>query len=326
MKGKIALLMLGVLQYATANDVRVLERDKTELIDPLYYGNADLPNFVMRWQYQNFCDHVYDPRVDIWRWPTDQEHGVTFNPKDVKPGDTIFVRMFPKFFTEMHPKIKCPYIIVSAGECLDKMEDCYKQYLEEENVIAWFGIHANKMAMGHPKFHPIPLGVLQDPYHYEHRGRLNKYFTQLRVATQKEYLVYMNFAYTDKPERQRLRERFLRESYCKRGERMEFRDYLKQMAQSKFTLSPKGLGPDCYRTWEALLVGSIPVVKRSCLDPLYEGLPVLIVDSWDDVTEEYLKKAYEKITSKKYDIKRLYVEYWTDKITEVQRAFREGKK
>lgn len=294
-------------------------------VDPLYYGSCEEPNFVMRWQYQHFCDHVYDPRTDIWRWPTDEEHGVTFDPNDVKPGDTIFIRMFPQFFKEMHPKIKHPYIVVSAGECLDQMMDEYKEYLDEDKVIAWFGVHPNKMAMRHPKFRPLPLGVIQDPYHYDRRGRLNKYFKELRTTTEKEYLVYMNFACQDtKPERQRLRKRFLHEPYCKHAEKIEFKEYLKQMAQSCFTLSPKGLGPDCYRTWEAMLVGSIPVVKRSCLDPMYEGLPVLIVDSWDQVTEEFLKEAYKKMTSKKYDIKRLYATYWTDQIKEEQRRFREG--
>ena len=93
------------------------------------------------------------------------------------------------------------------------------------------------------------------------------------------------------------------------------------MAQSKFVLSPAGYGPDCYRTWEALLVGSIPIVKKSQLDPLFEGLPVLIVDSWSDITEEFLHKKYEEITARQYDIKRLYTEYWFAKIKAVKEEF-----
>jgi hypothetical protein len=301
------------------------ETQKQESMDPLFYGACDTPNFIMRWHYQFFCDYVYDPRTDIWRWPTDEERGVTFNPQNVKAGDTIFIRMFPKFFEEMHPKITNPYIIVSAGECLDKMIDEYKHYLDEEKVIAWFGIHPNEMAMDHPKFHPIPIGILQDPYYYKQRKKLNGDFLRLRTTIKKEYLVYMNFAYEGKPERKRLRSRFLHEPYCKHGERQEFKDYLKQMAQSCFTLSPEGLGPDCYRTWEALLVGSIPVVKRSCMDSLYDGLPVLIVDSWDEVTEAYLKESYKKITAKKYDISRLYADFWTNKIRRVQLQFLKGR-
>ena len=67
-------------------------------------------------------------------------------------------------------------------------------------------------------------------------------------------------------------------------------DYLKEMAQCKFTFSPRGFGIDCYRTWEALLVGSIPVIKSSHLDFMYEGLPVLIVNDWQVINEDFLNK------------------------------------
>ena len=189
-------------------------------------------------------------------------------------------------------------------------------------VIAWYGIHANEMAMDHPKFSPIPIGIIQNPSHYKKRNKLNNYFTKLRTKTKKKCLVYMNFADFQKPERKKLKKLMRKKPYCKKGERIEFKDYLKQMAQSVFTLSPKGLGPDCYRTWESMLVGSIPIVRTSQLDPLYEGLPVLIIDDWQQLTEEFLEKKYKEITSKKYDINRLYTEYWTSKIRQKKEVFR----
>ena len=295
------------------------DEQKTLVVDPLYEAYSGT-NFVLRWHYQYFCDHVYDPRTDIWRWPTDEDRGVTFDPRKVKAGDTIFIRMFDKFFSEMHPRIKVPYIVVSAGECLDKMTPKYKKHLDQKNVIAWFGVHPDPMAMNHPKFQPLPLGVLQNPDHYEERVKLNNYFKQLRTVSKKHW-VYLNFAFAEKPEREVLYNLMVNKPFCKKGKRQDFKDYLHQMAQCKFTLSPEGLGPDCYRTWEAFLVGTIPIVRRSCLDPLYEGLPVLIVDNWEDIDEPLLKKSYEEICSKKYDMRRLYTEYWTDKIKAVQKNF-----
>ncbi|MFT6407088.1 MAG: hypothetical protein ACJAQ6_000498 [Arenicella sp.] len=47
-------------------------------------------------------------------------------------------------------------------------------------------------------------------------------------------------------------------------------------------LSTHGGGLDCHRTWEQLQLGCIVVTKTSALDPLYEGLPVVIVESWDE--------------------------------------------
>ena len=41
-----------------------------------------------------------------------------------------------------------------------------------------------------------------------------------------------------------------------------------------------GFGQDCHRTWEALYLGVVPVVSRTCLtdhSDLYDGLPVSLL-------------------------------------------------
>jgi hypothetical protein len=90
-----------------------------------------------------------------------------------------------------------------------------------------------------------------------------------------------------------------------------------------FVLSPRGNGLDCYRTWEALLIGTIPICLRSTLDPLYDGLPVLLVASWDDVTQELLLKKYKEFTNNKdmYNHERMFAQYWIDTIKDVQQNF-----
>jgi hypothetical protein len=55
-----------------------------------------------------------------------------------------------------------------------------------------------------------------------------------------------------------------------------------------FVVSPHGNGLDCHRTWESLVLGNIVIVKRSSLDPLYEGLPVVIVDDWREIQHQNL--------------------------------------
>ena len=99
----------------------------------------------------------------------------------------------------------------------------------------------------------------------------------------------MNFADFQKPERKKLKAYMKKQNFCKHADKVEFKDYLTHMAESVFTLSPIGLGPDCYRTWEAMLCGSIPVVRTCQLDSLYKDLPVLIIDKWTDLTEEFLE-------------------------------------
>jgi len=78
----------------------------------------------------------------------------------------------------------------------------------------------------------------------------------------------------------------------------------------KFIISPHGMGLDCYRTWEGLFLGMIPVVKSSTIDSLYRGLPVLIVQEWTDVTPELLHRSWEAFQHQRFDFSRLYVSYW----------------
>jgi hypothetical protein len=79
-----------------------------------------------------------------------------------------------------------------------------------------------------------------------------------------------------------------------------------------FVLSPAGGGYDCHRTWEALILGSIPIVKRFNipLEEVYEDLPVLIVDNWSDINEELLSKTLEKFKDRTFNYEKLTLDYW----------------
>ena len=82
--------------------------------------------------------------------------------------------------------------------------------------------------------------------------------------------------------------------------------------QSKyaFVTSPHGNGLDCHRTWEALCLGCIPVVKRSPICRLFEDLPVLVVESWGDVTKALLDSTVVEFSSRSFDIDKLTLNYW----------------
>lgn len=90
----------------------------------------------------------------------------------------------------------------------------------------------------------------------------------------------------------------------------------------KFVLSPPGAGIDCHRTWEAIHVGCIPIVLSSNLNELYEDLPILIVESWDEINEDFLLNKYNEIAnniiSGKYNYEKLTHEYWVNKISDVK--------
>ena len=55
---------------------------------------------------------------------------------------------------------------------------------------------------------------------------------------------------------------------------------------SLFVPSPAGIGPDCFRTWEALYLGAIPVLLEGTIAPsISNGLPIWIVQGWEELFE-----------------------------------------
>jgi hypothetical protein len=81
-----------------------------------------------------------------------------------------------------------------------------------------------------------------------------------------------------------------------------------------FVCSPSGGGLDCHRTWEALVLGCVPIVKSSGMDRVFEGLPVWIVGDWHEVTLEACLAKKEEFAGKIYDYQRLGLEYWIKRI------------
>ena len=86
--------------------------------------------------------------------------------------------------------------------------------------------------------------------------------------------------------------------------------YYSQLMRHHFVLSPRGNGLDCYRTWEALALGVIPIIKRNGpFDRLYEGMPVLLVDRWEDVSLDLLLRTLKEWRHRRFGgLVRLRVE------------------
>jgi hypothetical protein len=76
-------------------------------------------------------------------------------------------------------------------------------------------------------------------------------------------------------------------------ESMEYEDYLRKLKTYKYCISPEGNGIDCYRTWEALYMKTIPICKRSILvEEFAKTFPIYIVDDWKDLNVKDLEKQY----------------------------------
>ena len=97
-------------------------------------------------------------------------------------------------------------------------------------------------------------------------------------------------------------------------------EYWKDLKRSKFVLSPPGRGEDCFRTWEAILFGAIPIVRNSTgMWPLFKKSPVFVINDSDDlneITEETLLKFRVATRSRKV----VMAPYWIDQMEKIKSA------
>ena len=95
---------------------------------------------------------------------------------------------------------------------------------------------------------------------------------------------------------------------------LPWKTYVDTLKHYKYTIEPFGRCMDGYRVWEALSLGVVPIVFRSPINELHEQLPFLIIDSFDQLTRDYLEAQYPVIVEKQYELERLDMEYWRKKI------------
>lgn len=253
--------------------------------------------------FRNCANHILDERAK------------NLIPQHVKSHDIIFVKTdyIEEFFNCYHPQIAHPYILITHNSDYGIPGNC-KKYLNDNKLIAWFG--QNVDGYQHEKLIPIPIGIANPKWEHGKPETFSRVIAHLsKKPDDNKYLLYMNFAVSSSlSARQRLYNMFCNKSFCFVAQPKNHEQYLYEMAQFKFVLSPQGNGYDCHRTWEALLVGCIPVVPSTPLNPLYKDLPVIIVENWEDVTQEFLEQKYHEFASQSFNYDKIYAQYWINVI------------
>ena len=90
-------------------------------------------------------------------------------------------------------------------------------------------------------------------------------------------------------------------------------DYFTNLPNYKFVISPEGNGIDCYRHYEALIAGCIPIIEENPqIKEKYKGCPILFTKNYSEITAEYLLEQYEKMIDTEYDFSCLFLSYYDD--------------
>ena len=209
------------------------------------------------------------------------------------------------------PDVEC---IVTGHSDLPLTETIVQRY---PSAVWWAINNATTIGKG------IPLGITNDcsdsPVHsiYGNTEVMRQVAAEPRSIRNR---VYMNFSLDTHPTRRRLFEQFKDVPWITVGSAeptMEGRRrFLRDIRNHAFVLCPRGNGVDTHRLWETLYMGSIPIVHRDVVHRGWEDLPIAWVDSWGDVTPEWLDTEEERIRNGTFPMEKLAASYWFKKIRE----------
>jgi hypothetical protein len=283
------------------------------------------------------CSYGIRKRCDVQEW-------TTFDWTTLKPGDLVYARTHTvvSFVATALPLITVPFVLVSGDSDASAPTDVFsskddtKQFCDDPRLIAWFSQNLADPAV-HTKLHHLPIGL---DYHTM-AARRHWWGPTMKSRDQEAQL--FQIAAAGGPLKNRATK-----VYCnfhfpwsmdpKRKFTYDRRDALQQMAREclvfepapveratswqnqvccAFVSSPMGNGMDCHRTWEALALGCIPIVRTSALDPLFADLPVLIVKQWSDITPEFLVSVHKEYSSRTWNMRRTHLTTWINAMRSV---------
>jgi hypothetical protein len=234
-----------------------------------------------------------------------------------------------KFAKEVLGAIQTPFVLVSGDSDIpidySYLGDAFDQIVKNEYLLAWF---AQNKSIEHSKLHSLPIGL---DYHSKwvdpkiwggglilpalQELEIRKTLKESPLWPQRQPKAYCDWIFAlDRGDRNLCKEQIdLSACIFPQGSLSRLMAWQAQ-SNCAFVISPSGAGIDCHRTWEALALGCVPIVKRNHLSDVFDGLPVIIVDDWRVVTQALLIEKFEAMKGNTFDYSRLFLSYWSDEI------------
>ncbi|KAJ3201433.1 hypothetical protein HDU82_008122, partial [Entophlyctis luteolus] len=258
-----------------------------------------------------------------------------------RDGSVIFVDVYKinEFVKVVGPRIRAKFVLVSGDgdecipDCFVAREDTIR-FVGSPFLRHWYTMNCQGTEVAPDKITCMPIGVKQwDDQRASLQAAYEKgigpkngleYNAPIPSDRNPDYVLVSFTISSNKEIRQPVYDLFCKEdsmhpvakvSNCIFNEPIKQSEFhLDYVSQSRFVISPHGNGLDCYRTYEALLLGAIPVVTTSTLDPIYAHLPVLVLKKWEDLTISLMESTEKEFAKVKWDFRPLYADYWYHKV------------
>lgn len=270
---------------------------------------------------------------------------------NIQSGDIVWVspKFLKRFVVDILPFITNPFVILIndprdgdfsfPSNC--NLGQHLQELLENPYVIHVFAQNCDYQGNSEKVSH-FPIGIDFHSVAYKGEGRwgvsgspkeqcrlLDHILARAKPTPQRKRKAFVDFQHYDSmrlyfkrylqfgEDRTTIFNKLLPTGLIDHDKQMNRNELWRRKAEYAFSISPPGNGLDCHRTWEDLALGCIVIVKTSPLDPMYEGLPVVIVKDWSEITRENMSlwlTTYGDVLHNTEYRKKLTFDYWYEKI------------
>ncbi len=204
---------------------------------------------------------------------------------------TIFVytHLLDYFKNYVLKRLDSPFTLISHNSD-DGINLSYLEILNYPYLDKWY---AQNCEISHEKLVSLPIGLANRQWGEQKISQL----IQVSKHYKKTNLVYSNFSLHTHESRRALSNISFKLGFVTKGQNLPYENYLKELAQHQFCLCPRGNGLDTHRFWEAQYLNTIPIIVKSDWTSSYSGLPILVLNNWDELQSIDLSKEYIRISS-----------------------------
>lgn len=183
-------------------------------------------------------------------------------------------------------------------------DDVYKEIYDiniPDNVVS---LYLTNIEIETDKIKFLPLG--EDPLVF-----YNKFNKFNPLNKNRDILCYCNYGHKQKKQEVEDCRMFIYNSvknfdfvkceFINDGKILKFDEYMDRLHNSKFNICPIGLGKECYKFYDTINCGSIPIVVREKFHSLefFDGVPILFLDKIEDfgkLTKDFLERKWEEMS------------------------------
>ncbi|CAJ1362015.1 unnamed protein product [Effrenium voratum] len=269
---------------------------------------------------------TYLARSDFWRcasrpWTKDSRAAAQRLPHTLaqelltaqQPTVAFVETRYVEEFTELiGTKATVPFVLVTAGSDAPMTRTWQTRLLRMPGLRACYATNLHTPLDAHKDvFHPLPVGFYSMRLNAQNEALLQGQFASDRDC--RLLVPWMRMKNGQKMRRgywNVLESEEYKDLVVLMKDRLAFPQYVEKLARHRFVLSPPGKGFDCTRTWEALAVGSMPLVAESkTFDPrIYDAARIRRIAGAAELSAETLAEILRGPAA--VDQRQLKVDYW----------------